>query len=407
MIDTRKFSSSAPVTILLLFTLITTSCGTLNLEIIQPTGSSTATVLQTSDAGIDHQETTPTQTSGRTDQRTATSEPTSMPEGPSDPYAGLAYGTQEGIFLLDLDGKPKLLLENPDIGPFIDAALSPDGSRVIYAGPGDVKDLCLANLSAGEKRNLTNTSDRTEFSPQWWPARPRVVVFESKQAEDYPFYSGNPTVINLDGSDYRVLDAFTGGPVALSPNGQALAFGCCESQGVIYDWSRGATALDPYTFNVSIQKLFNPAWSPDGKLLAWVVGGNLTAQDTWQNGVAIFDIGAHTVRFLHVFAPLGGTEPQMDLTWSPDGQWLAFVNQNETQEQGRERYLWVIRADGEEEYNLGNGYNPMWSPDGRYLAFNHSSDTPPVELISVVPYSRWNEPAQLPYRGEIIGWITR
>ena len=195
--------------------------------------------------------------------------------------------------------------------------------------------------------------------------------------------------------------------MALSPDGQSLAFGCCGIQGVLYNWDLGATPLDPYSFNVSIQKLFNPAWSPDGKRLAWVVGGNLTAPDAGQIGVAIFDIGAHTVRFLHVYEPLGGTEPQMDLAWSPDGQWLAFINQNETQEQGRERYLWVIQPDGQEEYNLRNGYNPVWSPDGGYLAFNHSSGTPPVELISVVPYGQWTEPAQLPYRGEIIGWITR
>jgi hypothetical protein len=230
MIATRKFRSPAFITILSLLTLITTTCGTLNIEVIQPTGSPAATALQTGDTGIDHQETTPTQTTSVTNVRTTAPVSTPTPESPSDPYAGLAYATQEGIFLLDHSGKPKLLIENPDTSTSIDAALSPDGSQVIYAGPGDVKDLWLANLSTGEERYLTNTADRTEFSPQWWPARPGVIVFESKQAEDYPYYSGNPTVINLDGSDYRVLDAFTGGPVALSPNGQALAFGCCESQ---------------------------------------------------------------------------------------------------------------------------------------------------------------------------------
>jgi hypothetical protein len=45
---------------------------------------------------------------------------------------------------------------------------------------------------------------RVEFSPQSWPAKLGVTVFESRQAEDEPYYSGNPTVENLDGSGYRV-----------------------------------------------------------------------------------------------------------------------------------------------------------------------------------------------------------
>ena len=235
MIATRKFRSPALITILSLLTLITTTCGTLNIEIIQPTGSPAATALQTGDTGIDHQETTPTQTTSRTDQRTATPGPTSTPEGPSDPYAGLAYGTQEGIFVFNRDGKPKLLMENPNPTAALDAALSPDGSQVIYAGPGDIKDLWLADLNTGTKRNLTNTPDRAEFSPHWWPARPDVTVFESRPAEDEYDYSGHPTVINLDGSGYRVLDAFTGGPVAPSPGGQSIAFCLCGFPGGIHD----------------------------------------------------------------------------------------------------------------------------------------------------------------------------
>jgi WD40-like Beta Propeller Repeat len=405
MITKRRIRISGQLTILTILTIAVTACGTLNFEVIPPSNPSATNSLQINDNGIGYPAITPTRALDKGDLQTATPESSATSESQAVPYAGLAYGTQEGIFLFARDGKPKLLIDNPDPTSPVDAALSPDGGQVIYAGPGDIKDLWLADLKTEVKRNLTNTPDRREFSPQWWPARPDVTVFESSPIEDEYYSSGHPTVENLDGSGYRVLDAFTGGPVALSPDGQSLAFGCCGIHGVIYDWDRGATPLDPYSFNVSIQKLYNPAWSPDGKQLAWIVGGSLTAKDSWQIGVAIFDLDAHTVRFLHPYVVLGGTEPQMELSWSPNGEWLAFVNQNETEEQGHDRYLWVMQVDGGAEYSLGQGYNSVWSPDGRYLAFNHSTGTTPVELISIAPYGQWADATQLPYRGKIIGWI--
>jgi Tol biopolymer transport system component len=60
--------------------------------------------------------------------------------------------------------------------------------------------------------------------------------------------------------------------------------------------------------------------------------------------------------------------------WSPDGQKLAFVR-----EQDEDADIWTIDADGSGLTNLTTGslaneQAPVWSPDGRSIAFNSDQD---------------------------------
>ncbi|OGO17995.1 MAG: hypothetical protein A2Z14_11650 [Chloroflexi bacterium RBG_16_48_8] len=175
----------------------------------------------------------------------------------SPPYAGLVYSTEEGLWLVEADGRSRFLIDQPE------GALSPDGTEVAYS-VGEPEDLWIADLSTGEKRNLTNSPARREFSPQWWSERPDLIVFQSKSTEEELFGYGNPTVVNLDGSGYLILDDQKGPPLALSPDGKSIAFGCCEGPGILYSWPEGPSIFDPVGYGVDARKLFLPEWSPDG-----------------------------------------------------------------------------------------------------------------------------------------------
>jgi Tol biopolymer transport system component len=159
-------------------------------------------------------------------------------------------------------------------------------------------------LGTGERYNLTQSPGRVDREPQWWPSQPDVIVFGSM--DDVGPSAGFPTIVKTDASEYQVLDEEVAGPFALSPDGQTIAYGCCGNQGRLYRWGQGGEIFDPALYGASIDKLYTPSWSPDGRYLAWVVGGNLTGDGRWQIGLAVFDLEAKTHQILHPYEPLGG-----------------------------------------------------------------------------------------------------
>jgi Tol biopolymer transport system component len=283
---------------------------------------------------------------------------------PDAPSAGLIYATADGLWGIAGDGSPVPLIDQPG------AQISPDGRRAVFSaglGTEESSDVWLADLETGERRNLTNTPDRDEVNPIWWPGRPEVIVFGSGVGMEIPD-AGYPTVVRTDGSDYEVLDTEQGGPRALSPDGRSVAYGGYDAGGSIYRWGEGPEPFEPARYGLAVEKLYEPAWRPDGRRLAWKVGGELTGEGTWQIGIALFDLDAETAELLHPYEPVGGTF-DAGPAWSPDGEWLAFVTHQEPPAEGRLPNLWVVRPEDGQETYVGAGVTPTWSPGGQRLAY--------------------------------------
>lgn len=62
-----------------------------------------------------------------------------------------------------------------------------------------------------------------------------------------------------------------------------------------------------------------------------------------------------------------GTQP----AWSPDGRRIAFV---------RDGDIHVVGADGTGDRRLARGFSPAWSPDGRTIAFSDGRDIRTVRV---------------------------
>jgi Tol biopolymer transport system component len=95
----------------------------------------------------------------------------------------------------------------------------------------------------------------------------------------------------------------------------------------------------------------SPAWSPDGRLLAFERGGHI--YEMRADGKGLKRLGRRATR-------------DHDPAWSPDGRSIAFVTK---------KSLLVMRADGSgvrRLYRLGDGLvsGPSWSPDGLRIAFS-------------------------------------
>ena len=288
--------------------------------------------------------------------------------------AGLIYAVRDGLWQLDTDGEAVRLLDRPG------ALISPDGKVAMFDAAANkqdkLADIWVADLTTGEDRNLTFTPDRVEASYQWWPARPELIIMASESAGtiNEPGLSGLLTSIGADGTGYRILDEQhpAGGQPALSPDGSVIAYGT-GTVGWLYHMGTGTVApFDPAEYGLtSFGELYigNPAWSPDGRRLAWVINGRSAGKSGLQMGIAVFNLESRDAQLFHLYQPMGMDGFPPAPVWSPDGRWIAFMAAAQDPQAAG---VWVARADGqaEEEIGLGLGSNPVWSPSGDMLALN-------------------------------------
>jgi uncharacterized repeat protein (TIGR01451 family) len=138
----------------------------------------------------------------------------------------------------------------------------------------------------------------------------------------------------------RAAAAFPGG------NGQ-IAYTCVtgasENVCVVNEDGSGQAQL------TSTGHAFEPAWSPDGSLIAFVCNG----------GVCVMDADGSDQKLLTSF----GYSP----AWSPDGTRIVFACGG----------ICVMNADGSDRTQLTSGLDdyPSWSPDGTTIAFERFADT--------------------------------
>jgi Tol biopolymer transport system component len=112
---------------------------------------------------------------------------------------------------------------------------------------------------------------------------------------------------------------------------------------------------------------FTPAWSPDGRRIAFMrlgIGGHVNSLgNLWDVYVMNADGRGQRrlARDTWLAAPV----------WSPDGQRVAFVARRAGKDE-----LHVVSADGSRERKLTSASRatPAWSPDGRRIAFVRSFD---------------------------------
>lgn len=105
---------------------------------------------------------------------------------------------------------------------------------------------------------------------------------------------------------------------------------------------------------------YQPAWSPDGRQLAYVVSTN-GQLDLW-----LYDSGT-AAAVPTVQDPQDASFPQ----WSPDGEWLAFCRSVKTSR----LFAGERGAPDRRQLTQGpaNDFDPKGSPDGRWIAFMRRS----------------------------------
>lgn len=181
-------------------------------------------------------------------------------------------------------------------------AWSPDGSRIMFSSSmlGN-PELFVADSNGGNPKRLT-FSNGASTSPAWNPKTGQTVVFVSDRG-------GIPKLfmMNADGTNSTELDV--------------------PDKGYLID----------------------PAWAPNGQLLAF----------SWRRPEGNYDMylmDAATHQIVEITRDSGRNERP---SWAPDGRHIVFESTR-----GGTRQIWVMLADGSQAHQLttqGHNESPNWS----------------------------------------------
>ncbi|MCZ2267226.1 MAG: DUF5050 domain-containing protein [Ignavibacteriales bacterium] len=103
-----------------------------------------------------------------------------------------------------------------------------------------------------------------------------------------------------------------------------------------------------------------PAWSPDGKTIAYVHG------DTVESKTGLFLIDTSGLNKRLLLSSASASSP----SWSFDGKWLVF---------SMSAQIYKIKANGDsltQLTNQGSNFFPSFSPDGNWIAYDSNVDSP-------------------------------
>ena len=190
-------------------------------------------------------------------------------------------------------------------------------------------------------------------------------------------------LVSTDGKDFRQLTTRDDGACqpAWSPDGKSLIFiSPCGRNKEAYPFSSlflipdvNADPVEFITLPTAPGGDYDPAWSPDGKEIAFT-----TERETGSPRIFIMNLADNAVRqltpkFVRSYQP----------AWSSDGKEITYV---EEQALGR---IKIFREDGSTEFLLdetvvASDGHPAWSPDGKVIIFTrYPLEGKPPFLVAV------------------------
>lgn len=268
-----------------------------------------------------------------------------------------------------------------------DPAPSPDGKWIAFAsdrcGHG-ASQIYLMPADSGAARQLTHEADSMRATTPTWAPDGRSLLFVSTRDRRYNIYS-----IPLEGGEAREMSKMPGSHRfgVYSPDGKKIAFYSNRLRpGELYGFNIYVMNSSGETIDDLAKQITNgkgspghPTWSPDGNWLAFVSKEyDSLKQNTMQGNILfaryhVYKVPASGGKEIRLTSGAVDGQSVEDTwpSWSPDGKWIAFGRQY-----GSKVNVWLLEVATNKTFPLttaGNCSKPTWSHDGSSIYYCRTS----------------------------------
>jgi TolB protein len=188
------------------------------------------------------------------------------------------------------------------------------------------------------------------------------IIFERGSFLSFPIHSAIFSVPAKGGNPHALTTRATGtdGDPSVSPNGRKVLFDSDRLGGTEQIFKMKPSGKHQRALTKGTDPSFGPAWSPDGKHIAFAGRRN------GKSGIFTMKASGKHVRRVTSLGP-----DSFSVRWSLDGKWLAFESDNDG-----DFDVYRIRTNGKHlkqvTDNPGFDGDPEFSPDGKKLLFDSS-----------------------------------